>query len=61
MEKLLVLTYRVHRDKPMTTYVFFDDALRMLVNAFLISVLMLIAASGIGLAVIETIEKTPNR
>ncbi|NJR76116.1 MAG: hypothetical protein HC773_26090 [Scytonema sp. CRU_2_7] len=41
----------------MTSYIFFDDALRMLVNAFLASVLLLIAFSGLGLAVIETIEK----
>lgn len=41
----------------MTTYIFFDDALRMLVNAFLASVLLLIAGSGLGLAVIETFEK----
>ncbi|MBW4584830.1 hypothetical protein G7B40_012475 [Aetokthonos hydrillicola Thurmond2011] len=42
----------------MTTYIFFDDALRMLVQAFLGSIFLLIAVSGIGLAVIETIEKT---
>jgi hypothetical protein len=42
----------------MTTYVFFDEALRMLVNAYLVSVVLLIAASGIGLAVIDTMEKT---
>ncbi|MEH2015330.1 hypothetical protein [Nostoc sp.] len=42
----------------MTTYIFFDEALRMLINAYLISVVLLIAASGIGLAVIEIIEKT---
>ncbi|MBR8834491.1 MAG: hypothetical protein DSM106950_10760 [Stigonema ocellatum SAG 48.90 = DSM 106950] len=42
----------------MTTYIFFDDALRMLVKAFLMSVILLIAASGLGLAIIETIEKT---
>jgi len=42
----------------MTTYIFFDDALRMLVNAYLISAVLLIAGSGIGLAMIETIEKT---
>ncbi|AFZ57441.1 hypothetical protein H6G54_26230 [Anabaena cylindrica FACHB-243] len=42
----------------MTTYMFFDDALRMLANAYLISAILLIAASSIGLAVIETIEKT---
>ncbi|MEA5550046.1 hypothetical protein VB713_03460 [Anabaena cylindrica UHCC 0172] len=42
----------------MTTYMFFDDALRMLTNAYLISAILLIAASSIGLAVIETIEKT---
>ncbi|MBD2294502.1 hypothetical protein H6G06_13700 [Anabaena sphaerica FACHB-251] len=42
----------------MTTYIFFDEALRMLTNAYLISAILLIAASSIGLAVIETIEKT---
>jgi hypothetical protein len=41
----------------MTTYIFFDEALRMLTNAYLISVVVLIAASSIGLAVIETIDK----
>ncbi len=41
----------------MTTYIFFDEALRMLTNAYLISVIVLIAASSIGLAVIETIDK----
>ncbi len=45
----------------MTTSIFFDDALRMLVNAYWISAILLIAASGIGLAVIETIEKTGER
>jgi hypothetical protein len=42
----------------MTTYIFFDDALRMFTNAYLLSTVLLIAASSIGLAVIETIEKT---
>jgi hypothetical protein len=45
----------------MNTYIFFDDALHMLVNAYLVSVVLLIAASGIGLAVIETIEKSGER
>ncbi len=45
----------------MNTYIFFDDALQMLVNAYLVSALLLIAASGIGLAVIETIEKSGQR
>ncbi|WP_460204404.1 hypothetical protein [Scytonema sp. NUACC21] len=45
----------------MSSYILFDDALRILVNAFLASVLLLIAFSGIGLAVIETIEKTNPR
>ncbi|MGJ5672866.1 MAG: hypothetical protein ACR9NN_04505 [Nostochopsis sp.] len=45
----------------MTTYIFFDEALHMLVNAFLISIGLLIAGSGVGLAVIETIEKTGDR
>jgi hypothetical protein len=42
----------------MTTYIFFCEALRMFTNAYLLSVVLLIAASGIGLAVIETMEKT---
>ncbi|MBE9251034.1 hypothetical protein IQ226_18255 [Dolichospermum sp. LEGE 00240] len=42
----------------MTTYIFFDQALKMLTIAFLAAPIMLIAASSIGLAVIETIEKT---
>ena len=41
----------------MTTYIFFDQALQMLTIAFLAAPIMLIAASSIGLAVIETIEK----
>jgi len=45
----------------MTDYVFFADALDMLVQAFLGSVILLIAASGIGWAVIETMEKSGNR
>jgi hypothetical protein len=44
----------------MTTYILFDDALRMLTNAYLISAILLMAASSIGLAVIETIEKTEH-
>lgn len=46
----------------MTTYIFFDTALRMLVNAYLVSVALLISASVIGLAVVETMEeRTDNR
>ncbi|MCV3215977.1 hypothetical protein OGM63_21115 [Plectonema radiosum NIES-515] len=45
----------------MNTYIFFNDALQMLVNAYLVSAILLIAASGIGLAVIETIEKSGER
>ncbi|WP_179050660.1 hypothetical protein [Nostoc sp. TCL26-01] len=45
----------------MTTYIFFGDALRMLTNAYLLSAVLLIAVSGIGLAVIETFEKTGQR
>lgn len=45
----------------MTTYIFFDEALRMFVNAFLVSIFLLITVSGIGLAVIESIEKTNIR
>ncbi len=42
----------------MSTYMFFEDALRMFANVYLLSAVMLIAVSGIGLAVIETMEKT---
>ncbi|MDB9305021.1 MULTISPECIES: hypothetical protein [Cyanophyceae] len=45
----------------MTTYMFFEDALQMFSNMYLLSAVMLIAASGIGLVVIETIEKTGER
>lgn len=45
----------------MESYIFFDEALRMFVNAFLASVVILMTASGIGLAVIESIEKPSNR
>lgn len=44
----------------MTTYIFFDSALQMLVNGYFFSVFLLIAASIIGLAVIETIEKASD-
>ncbi|WP_169154323.1 hypothetical protein [Brasilonema bromeliae] len=45
----------------MTSYIFFDDALQMLVNAFLASILLLMVISCLGLAVIETMEKTGIR
>lgn len=45
----------------MTDYIFFDTAVRMFVNAYLVSAILLIAASAIGLAVIETIEKNENQ
>lgn len=44
----------------MTEYIFFDAAVQMLVNAYLVSTILLLAASAIGLAVIEMIEKTDN-
>lgn len=40
----------------MTTYIFFDEALYILVKAFLASIMLLLTISGIGLAVVETIE-----
>lgn len=49
---------KVQRIKLMTTYVFFDTALQMLVNSYLVSVILLLATSAIGIVVIETIEKT---
>lgn len=45
----------------MTTYIFFDEALHIFVKAFLASVVLLLAVSGIGLAVVETIEKEDLR
>lgn len=42
----------------MTTYIFFETALRMLANAYLVSAVMLLALSYIALAVIETIEES---
>lgn len=48
-------------DKTMDSYIFFDNALRIFVNAFLASAILLMAASGIGLAVIESIEKASDR
>jgi hypothetical protein len=41
----------------MTTYIFFDEALQILVKAFLASIMLLLTVSGIGLAVVNTIEK----
>ena len=45
----------------MTTYIFFDEALHIFVKAFLASVILLLGISGIGLAVVNTIEKTSLR
>ncbi|KST63721.1 hypothetical protein [Mastigocoleus testarum] len=45
----------------MDNYIFFEEGLWMLVYAFLLSSVGLIAVSGIGLAVIESIERTNNR
>ncbi len=44
----------------MDNYILFENALQMLVNAFLASAVFMIAASGIGLAVIETLEKSSD-
>lgn len=40
----------------MNSYIFFETALQFLVVAYLISVVLLLASTKIGLAVIETIE-----
>lgn len=49
----------------MTTYITFETALRMLENAYLASVIFLLAASYLGLIAIDKIEKasdnTPSR
>ena len=44
----------------MNSYIFFETALQILVVAYLISVVLLLAASKIGLAVIETVEKAQD-
>jgi hypothetical protein len=41
----------------MTTDLFFDTALRIFVNAYLVSGVLILSASVIGLAVIESMEK----
>ena len=40
----------------MNFYIPFETALQFLINAYLVSVMLLIAASSIGLALIEIIE-----
>lgn len=44
----------------MNSYIFFETALQILVVAYLISVVLLLAASKIGLAAIETIEEAQD-
>ena len=41
----------------MTTYIFFDTALRIFINVYLVSAVLLVSASAVGLAVIESMEK----
>jgi thiol:disulfide interchange protein len=41
----------------MSAYIFFETALQILVIAYLISVVLLLAISKFGLAAIETIEE----
>jgi hypothetical protein len=41
----------------MTTYISFETALQMLTVAYTVPALLLIVASAIGLAVIETVEE----
>lgn len=40
----------------MTTYILMETALRMLTNAYLLSLVLLIATSYIGLSAIEILE-----
>ncbi len=40
----------------MTTYIFMETALKIVTNAYLVSLVLLIATSYISLSVIETIE-----
>ncbi|MBA2747664.1 MAG: hypothetical protein H0U45_02730 [Tatlockia sp.] len=41
----------------MTTYIFMETALKIVTNAYLVSLVLLIATSYIGLSVIEIIEE----
>lgn len=41
----------------MTNYILFENALQMLENAYLLSVIGLLAVSGIGIAAISLTEK----
>ncbi len=41
----------------MTTYISFESALHMLTVAYMVPMLVLVVASAVGLAVIETIEE----
>ena len=41
----------------MTTYIFMETALKIVTNAYLVSLMLLIATSYIGLSVIEIIEE----
>ena len=58
VEKSQLLAAESSTGEAMTTYMFFEDALQTFVHAYLLSAVLLIAASGIGLIVIETIERT---
>lgn len=42
----------------MTTYIFMENALKIVTNAYLVSSMLLIATSYIGLSVIEIIEES---
>lgn len=44
----------------MNSYIFFETALQILITAYLVSVMLLLAASKIGLAVIETVEEAQD-
>jgi hypothetical protein len=44
----------------MTSYITLETALRMLSNTYLVSVVLIMAASYFGLAVIETMEKSAD-
>ncbi|MEW5858640.1 MAG: hypothetical protein AB1861_14840 [Cyanobacteriota bacterium] len=44
----------------MTTYIAFETALRMLENAYLASVIFLVAGSYLGLVAIDKIEKASD-
>lgn len=59
VEKYSNTSYSIRKreHQAMTTYLLMETALKMITNAYLLSIVLLIATSYIGLSVIEVIEQ----